>query len=210
MSGQERREQLIEVGREVFGKLGFEGASVEEIASRAGVSKPIIYEHFAGKEGLYAVIVDREVAYLLDLILTSLREADHPRRALEAAAEAFLTYIEERREGFSILVRDAPMGTTSGTFPSLLGDVAATAESILIREFAARGYDKKIAPLYARALVGMVALVGQWWLEAGEPKREVVEAHLVNLAWNGLGNLDPDPVRTARSKAKEKERETRR
>ena len=57
----ERRAQLIEVGRGVFARHGYEGTSVEEIAKRAKVSKPIIYEHFGGKEGLYAVIVDREM-----------------------------------------------------------------------------------------------------------------------------------------------------
>jgi AcrR family transcriptional regulator len=55
-----RRAQLIQVGREVFAENGYEATSVEEIASRAKVSKPIVYEHFGGKEGLYAVVVDRE------------------------------------------------------------------------------------------------------------------------------------------------------
>src|SRR5688572_6608282 len=65
MSGQERRSQLLDVGREVFAERGFEGASIEEIAQRANITKPVVYEHFGGKEGLYAVIVDREVQQLL-------------------------------------------------------------------------------------------------------------------------------------------------
>ncbi|HVD28025.1 MAG TPA: helix-turn-helix domain-containing protein, partial [Mycobacteriales bacterium] len=52
MSGKERREQLLDVGRSLFAEKGFEATSTEEIASRAGVSKPIVYEHFGGKEGL--------------------------------------------------------------------------------------------------------------------------------------------------------------
>ncbi|CAB0641083.1 hypothetical protein CIPA99_00821 [Corynebacterium diphtheriae] len=64
MSGIQRREQLIAIGREVFAERGFDGASMEEIAARAGVSKPVVYEHFGGKEGLYAVIVDREMVKL--------------------------------------------------------------------------------------------------------------------------------------------------
>ena len=65
MSGTERREQLVGVGRSVFAARGFEAATVEEIAAKAGVSKPVVYEHFGGKEGLYAVVVDREMASLL-------------------------------------------------------------------------------------------------------------------------------------------------
>ena len=195
MTAGERREQLISVGRAVFAERGFEATPVEEIAERAGVSKPIVYEHFGGKEGLYAVIVDREVQTLLRMIIDGMRDADHPREALARATDSFLCYIEEQRDGFRILVRDAPVGTTHGTLPSLLSDVAESAQSILASEFKARGYDPKLAPLYARALVGMVALVGQWWLETGEPKRSQVAAHLVNLAWNGLGHLDAKPAK---------------
>jgi AcrR family transcriptional regulator len=195
MSGQERRAQLIQIGREVFAERGYEATTVEEIAERAKVSKPVVYEHFAGKEGLYAVIVDREVSHLLDSITTAL-SADHPRRALEQAAEAFLEYIEQHEEGFRILVRDAPLGTATGSLPTVMGDIAANVEGLLAKEFKARGYDRKLAPILARALVGMVALAGQWWLDAGKPSREVVAAHLVNLAWNGLKDLDPDPIKS--------------
>src|SRR5688572_6559018 len=107
MSGPERREQLIEVARTVFAERGYVGASVEEIAERAEVSKPVVYEHFGGKDGLYEEIIGREVGFLLERITGSL-EAEGPREALEQAAEAFLSYIEDHREGFTILVRDAP------------------------------------------------------------------------------------------------------
>ena len=56
-----------------------------------------------------------------------------------------------------------------------------------------RGYDPKLAPMYAQMLVGMVAFTGQWWLDARKPKLEEMAAHLVNLAWNGLLQLDPKP-----------------
>ena len=199
MSGQERRAQLIAIGRSVFAERGFEATSVEEIAERAKVSKPVVYEHFGGKEGLYAVIVDREVALLLERITVAL-DANHPRVALQNAADAFLRYVDEEGDGFRILVRDAPLGSAAGSLPSVMGDIAANVEVLLAKEFKQRGYDRKIAPVMARALVGMVALAGQWWLDAGKPARETVSAHLVNLAWNGLKDLDPDPVRTAKKR----------
>lgn len=72
MTGAERRQQLLEIGRTLFAAKGFEGTSVEEIAAKAGVSKPVVYEHFGGKEGLYAVVVDREMRRLLDMVTGSL------------------------------------------------------------------------------------------------------------------------------------------
>ena len=200
MTGQQRRAQLLDVGRSVFAERGYEAASVEEIAARAKITKPVVYEHFNGKEGLYAVIVDREVQALLGRITASL-EGDHPRALLEQAALAFLTYIEEEPQGFRILVRDSPVTSSTGTLASVIGDIAMQVEYILRDEFARRGFDIKLSPLYSQALVGMVALVGQWWLDTGEPKREVVAAHLVNLAWNGLGNLEASPSLTQKLRA---------
>ena len=192
MSGTERRQQLLDVARTLFAEKGFEATSVEEIASRANVSKPVVYEHFGGKEGLYAVVVDREMQNLLNRLTSSL-SGDHPRVLLEQAAMALLSYIEDESPGFRILVRESPLGMSTGSYSSLISDIASQVEYVLINEFKAREYDTKLAPIYAQALVGMVALTGEWWLDARKPKREMVAAHLVNLAWNGLGNLDHKP-----------------
>ncbi|MEU9619960.1 TetR/AcrR family transcriptional regulator [Streptomyces sp. NPDC088251] len=192
MTGKERREQLLDIGRTLFADKGFEGTSVEEIASRAGVSKPVVYEHFGGKEGLYAVVVDREMRQLLDMVTGALT-AGHPRELLEQAAFALLDYIETYTDGFRILVRDSPVAQSTGTFASLISDIATQVEDILGLEFKARGFDPKLAPLYAQALVGMVALTGQWWVNARKPKKAEVAAHLVNLAWHGLENLESKP-----------------
>ena len=192
MTGRERREQLLDVGRKLFAERGFEGTSIEEIASQAGVSKPVVYEHFGGKEGLYAVVVDREVDRLLTTA-TQILGGEHSREKFEAAAVALLRYIEDDADGFRILVRDSHPASGAGTFGSLISDIASQVEYILGDFFRSRGYDPKLAPMYAQMLVGMVAVTGQWWLDARKPKVEVVAAHLVNLAWNGLSQLEHAP-----------------
>jgi AcrR family transcriptional regulator len=192
MTGQERRSQLLDIGRAVFAERGFEAASIEEVAQRAQITKPVVYEHFGGKEGLYAVIVDREVRNLLARITAAL-DADHPRLMLEQAALGFLSYIAEESDGFRILVRDSPVTGTTGTLASLIGDIASQVEYVLAQEFGNRGFDPELAPLYSQALCGMIALVGQWWLDAGTPSKEEVAAQLVNLAWNGLKDLEHLP-----------------
>jgi len=192
MSGSERRHQLINVARSLFAERGYEGTSIEEVAQRAGVSKPVVYEHFGGKEGLYAVVVDREMTALLDGVTSSLTNNRY-RARVEAVVLALLTYVEERTDGFRIMTRDSPASTTSGTYSSLFNDAVTQVASILAGDFARRGLDPDLAPLYAQALVGSVSMTAQWWLDAREPKKEVVAAHLVNLMWNGLAHLESDP-----------------
>src|SRR3954454_20963609 len=128
MTGKERREQLLDVGRKLFAEKGFEGTSVEEIAATAQVSKPVVYEHFGGKEGLYAVVVDREIRTLLEAVTSSLITDEPPRVLLENAALALLDYIESSTDGFRILVRDSPVAQSTGTFASLISDVASQVE----------------------------------------------------------------------------------
>ena len=194
MTGPQRREQLLDVGRGLFADKGFEGTTVEEIAARAEVSKPVVYEHFGGKEGLYAVVVDREIRVLLDAVTTALTSEGNPRVLLERAALGLLDYIESSTDGFRILVRDSPVTQSTGTFASLISDVASQVEHLLADEFTRRRLDPRAAPMYAQALVGMVALTGQWWLDTRTPGKAEVAAHLVNLAWNGLSGLEPAPT----------------
>ena len=193
MRSADRREQLISISRGLFAERGYDGTSIEEIASRAEVSKPVVYEHFGGKEGLYAVVVDREVRSLLSMMQTALT-AGQPRMLLEQAAMALLDYIEQTPDGFRILVRDSPIGSASGSFVSIIGDIASRVEHILAAEFKSRGFDAKAAPMYAQMLVGMVGTTGQWWLDERKPSKEQVAAHLVNLAWHGLAGLEKKPT----------------
>ena len=191
-----RRAQLIQVGRQVFAEKGYEATSVEEIASCAKVSKPIVYEHFGGKEGLYAVVVDREMEYVIGVISEAL-SAGSPRERAEQAALAFLTWVKDNPDGFAVLTHDAPAtASSSGGFSSLLNEVADRVSDVFAEAFKEAGYDPDIAPIYAHALIGMVTLVGQWWSVVRKPSVEKVASHIVALAWMGLRNLpeEPDPI----------------
>ena len=192
MTGTQRREQLIEIGRALFAERGYEATSIEEIAQRAHVSKPVVYEHFGGKEGLYAVVVDREMSRLLEMVTSSLKQ-NRSRIRVERVALALLTYVEEHTDGFRILVRDSPVAAPDGTYSSLLNEAIGQVGHILAGDFSRRGFNPDLASLYAQALVGMVSTTATWWLDERTPPKEVVAAHLVNLCWNGLTNLEADP-----------------
>ena len=193
MSGPQRRRQLIGVGRSLFAERGYQATTVEEIAERAGVTKPVVYEHFGGKDGLYTVVVDREIEELSARMGAAVA-TNQARVAGEQAALAFLTYIDERGDGFRVLVRDAPAGHSEGGLATVMSDVAVRVEQLLRETFAERGFDDQAAPMYARMLIGAVAFVGEWWLEAGKPDRDRMAAHVVNLLWNGLRGLEAEPA----------------
>jgi AcrR family transcriptional regulator len=195
MTSYQRREQLIEVGRGLFATRGFEAVSVEEIAAAAKVSKPIIYEHFGGKEGLYAVVVDREMQKLTSTLINALSTDDsHPRQIVERTSLALLTYIEQNTEGFGVLVRDRPATDPTGSFSSLLGDVSLKVEEVLAKAFKKYKLPAKNVPYYAQMLVGMTVFTGQYWaMNKRKINKEQLAAHIVNLAWHGLSRLESKP-----------------
>jgi AcrR family transcriptional regulator len=193
LPASQRRAQLIDVGRAVFAKRGYEATSMEEIAERAKVSKPIVYEHFGGKEGLYAVIVDREMDYVVRRIVEAIASGT-PRERLESATLAFLTYVRDHPEGFAVLSQDSPAASTRGRLSSLLNDLAERVGDVFAAAFKDAGYDPTSAPISAHALVGMVTFVGKWWTEVRKPSVEEVAKHTGALAWMGLRHLPKRPT----------------
>ena len=107
-------------------------------------------------------------------------------------ALALLTYIEDSPDGFRIL--SSGNDRASGTYSTLLADVAIQVSGLLASQFSDHGIDPRTAPLYAQMLVGIVAMPSQWWLENRTMSKEEVAAHMVNLAWNGLRAMEPEPT----------------
>jgi len=195
MTSAERREQLIEVARALFAENGVDATSVEEIAAAAAVSKPIVYEHFGSKDGLYAVIVDREAQRLETAISQALDTPDaRYREVIERGALALLDYIDTCPDGFRILSRDS----AAGTYASILSDVTIQAGELMQASLQKHGFDPMFAQPIGQALVGLVSMAGQAWLETRQPPKDILAAQLVNLAWNGLANLEHDPTLISR------------
>jgi AcrR family transcriptional regulator len=193
LSGSERRAQLIDVGRAMFAQRGYEATSMEEIAERAKISKPMLYEHFGGKEGLYAVIVDREMDYVVRRMTEAIGTGS-PRERIERATVTFLQYVHDHPDGFAVLSHDAPVPSTRGRLSSLLNDLAERVGDVFAAAFKSAGYDQRAAPIYAHALVGMVTFVGKWWTEVRKPAIEEVAKHVGALAWMGLRHLPKRPA----------------
>jgi AcrR family transcriptional regulator len=198
MPRAERHLQLLDVGRGVFAARGFELGSIEEVAHTAGVSKPVVYEHFATKDRLVAEVVDRELLGLLASITDAL-VGETPRELLAGAVSGFLSYIDDNEDGFRVLLHQSPDPEHRGRFSNVLGEIATRVEDGFALAFSAHGEDPRLAPISAQMLVGMVAFAGQFWIDARLPDRDAVAAHIVRMAWAGLSDMVDviPPARTA-------------
>ena len=202
LSAPERRQQLMEVGRAVFARSGYESASIEEIARQAGVSKPIVYEHFGNKEGLHAAIVDRELDTLVARVIKPISEGA-PRERFEGAVLAFLTYVKEEPDGFAVLTRDSPTAQSRRGLTRVIGATAERVGDVFAASFKSAGFNPRAAPIYANALVGMVTQVGQWWAAGGHGVSiELVAKHVAALGWMGMRHLPKDPEMLPTKKAR--------
>jgi AcrR family transcriptional regulator len=188
----DRRAQLLTVARGVFAKAGFDSASMDEIARLAGVSKPILYEHFGGKEGLYAVIVDREMQALTDRVVARIATGS-PRKRWEGAVIACLAYAKEQPDGFAVLTRDPPPGQTRRAITNVIRDLSERVRVIFEEELDRVGLDSRVSGLYAHALIGAVTEAAQWWVDNRTMDVDDVARHVAAISWMGLRHLPKKP-----------------
>ena len=107
MSAVQRRGELLDAASEVFGRRGYHGASLDEIASTAGVSKALIYEHFTSKRELHAELVEQHAGEIFRRLQANTEAGASGEERLRGGIEAFLGFVEENRDAWRALFRDA-------------------------------------------------------------------------------------------------------
>ena len=192
LSSADRRAQLIAVACAVFAKHGYDAASMEEVAREAGVSKPVVYEHFGGKEGLYAVVLDREISTVVDHVVRGISQGG-ARERFSGAVVQFLAYAQERPDGFAVLTRDPPREQARGGIAQGVAELSDRVGEVFAQELKRVCPHPKLSGLYANALIGMVTQVGHWWMENPHMAKGDVAKHVIALGWMGLRHLPKDP-----------------
>jgi AcrR family transcriptional regulator len=192
MRGPERRAQLLDVARKVFGTSGFHAVSMETVAREAGVTKPILYDHFPSKKELYLALIDADLAMLHDEVRKALLAPTGNRQRIRASFQAYFDFVDQHAEGFRLLMQET-VGAEK-EFRQRVADVRdrilAEVADLIVRE--SRGLlDREHAEIVALALIGMVETVAQRE-PGGTPakRREAVDV-LVSLAWRGITELTP-------------------
>jgi len=188
LTAEARRAQLLGVAREVFAEDGYHGAAMEKIASAAGVTKPVLYQHFEGKKELYVALLEADMDRLLGQVTGAIDGSEGVAR-IEKGLGAYFNYIEDNVDSFRLLFRE-----TMGADPEFreaidrFHDAAAGSIGAIILE--ETGKPQAESELLARGLMGMAEAAATWWIDGKQQleKGELVK-DLTELAWRGLAGL---------------------
>jgi AcrR family transcriptional regulator len=192
-----RRQQLLEVALRLFAARGFEAATMDEIAEAAGVTKPLLYQHFASKRALYVELCDGVAQSLLEAIDKAVADADGPRQQVEGGFAAYFHLVVTQAEAFSLLFgSDLPDDPELSRAVRHVEDMLAEAIDVLI----AAGLDQDHRRLLAYAVVGMAEGASRHFLTVhqrnGSPLDEAdadrAARRLADLAWAGLRTVHRD------------------
>ena len=192
MRAPERRAQIIDVARKVFGRAGFHRVSMDDVAREAGVTKPILYDHFSSKEELYVALLDADAHALEDRVRNEIANARGNRERIRNSFQAYFDFVDEHAGGFRLFMQETMGG--EALFQSKVNKVRdriqAAVSDVIVRESQGT-IDRRDADTVALALIGMAETVAQ--RDAGGPRRDrerAVEV-LVQLAWRGITDLRP-------------------
>jgi AcrR family transcriptional regulator len=190
MRGPERKAQLLAVARRVFGRKGFHGVSMDDVAKEAGVTKPILYDHFSSKEALYLSLLDVDAEALEDRIRSALSAPTGNRERIRQSFQAYFDFVDEHAEGFRLLMQET-VGAED-EFRSKVGQVRERifkeVSDLIVRESKGR-IDRADADTVALGLVGMVETVARRDPGGPKPARSRAVDTLVRLVWRGITNL---------------------
>ena len=183
-----RRQQLLDVARRVFANRGFHPTSMNDIADAAGVTKPVLYQHFRSKRQLYLVLLDDVGGQLLAAIAEATSAAPGPREQVEAGFRAYFRFVADNEDAFNVLFGGGTQRDEE--FNDKVRQVEEAIAEAIAELIDVEGLDKESRRLLAHGLVGLAEGTSRHWRAggcAGDP-----DAHaslLGDLAWAGLRGL---------------------
>ena len=181
-----RRRQLLGAAQEVFVAQGYHAAAMDEIAERAGVSKPVLYQHFPGKLELYLALLDESAQELVRIVREALSSTTDNKQRVPATFQAFFDFVSSSGEAFR-LVFESDLSNEPAVRERLDHTMRDCAEMIsqFIREDAGLRDDE--ARLLGLALVGMAQVSSRYWLSTDRAiPKDAAEQLLARLAWRGI------------------------
>ena len=195
LTAEERRTGILDSALAVFSERGYHAASIDDIASEAGVSKALIYEHFASKQELYADLIARNARELNQRVAGALVgvEVESGVGRLATGLEAFFAFVEERRDAWRMLFRETSDPDTAAVVDRMIEQVTVEVTGLIALDPGARalgeGGDEPALRLLAEMLVGGVQSMANWWADHPEVSRAQMVEIAMDFAWLGLERL---------------------
>jgi AcrR family transcriptional regulator len=195
LTAEARRAAILDAASTVFSARGYHSASIDDIAGEAGVSKALIYEHFASKQELHAKLVEAHAAELYERLAAAVPSVEGSASRLATGLDAFFLFVEERRDAWRMLFREASDPEAVAVLDRMLTQVTAVVAGLIAAEPGAHNLPQRAEErergilLIAQMLVGAVQTVANWWADHEDvPRRQMVETAM-DFAWLGLDRL---------------------
>lgn len=184
-----RRAQLMEAAQSVFVEAGYHGAAMDEIAERAHVSKPVLYQHFPGKLDLYLALLDHHTKQVPELVDAALKSTEHNPDRVSAAMSAFFEFVEHKDAAFRLVFESDLINEPAvAAKVERMSTLCAESIAVVIREDT--GLDEERSMLLGVALVGMAQVVARWWVsQENRIPREQAEQMVTVLGWRGIAGF---------------------
>ena len=187
MSRADRERQILAVALEVFAERGYRDASMEAVAERAGITKPVLYTHFGSKVGLLLACIAHVRAELLEVTTAAAAGADGPEEMLRRGTLAFFRYLEERGPTWTALCSESSVAGEA--LEAVRAQQSAFTASLLAAQVP--GTDPQRLAGWAQVIVGACERLANW--RGGEPAVTAEQAtdYLMDLVWTGLAAAPP-------------------
>ncbi|RFU21812.1 TetR/AcrR family transcriptional regulator [Geodermatophilus marinus] len=184
-----RRLQLLQAAQEVFVAQGFHAAAMDDIADRAGVSKPVLYQHFPGKRELYLALLEQQVTALTERVRAAMAGTDDNRTRVNGAVGAYFDFIDAEGEAYR-LVFESDLRNDDDVRELADRGHRACVEAIAEVIEADTGLDRERSLLLASGLTGLSESSARWWLpNKGSVSRDEAVELLTALAWRGISRF---------------------
>ena len=190
LSAARRRHQLVEVALRVFAERGYHDASMNDIAEAAGVTKPVLYQHFASKRELFSELLTDVGAELQETITKAVAAADGPHQMVEYGFAAYFAYVDRHRDAFKLfygggLARDEE-------FAELVNQVERKVAALVASMIEIEGLSPSQRQVLGHGIVGMIEGASIHWLNSNSDADPATLAQqLADLAWRGLRGVTP-------------------
>jgi AcrR family transcriptional regulator len=190
-----RRKQLLAAAQEVFVANGYHAAAMDDIAERAGVSKPVLYQHFPGKMELYLALLDTQAEALGEAVVAALEGWTDNHQRIHAVLSAYFAFVDrDDHDGAFRLIFESDLVNDPAVRQRVESVTQKTMEAVANTVADDTGLGRAEAELLATALTGAAQVAARWWLASDRPITQDAAIHLLeSLLWRGISNFPRQP-----------------